>query len=107
MSERAEEALALADVVLDKVSMVEVLAHTALKVDLRPDADKTKKDMEKQKGYLLEALARKGECTIYYSILYVHVLTRELLSSSLIYVLEGAQSGIINDALIFLLPLLL
>ena len=65
--EKAEEVLKVADKVLERVSASEILAFFAVKnADLRPDGgdtdggDKAKKDMEKKKGWYLEAMAKKG-----------------------------------------------
>ena len=66
-AEKAEEVLKVADKVLERVSASEILAFFAVKnADLRPDGgdtdggDKAKKDMEKKKGWYLEAMAKKG-----------------------------------------------
>ena len=38
----------------------EILAHMATKHDARPDAADVKKEMERQRNWLLDALVRKG-----------------------------------------------
>lgn len=58
--EKANEAIELADFALDNLSMSAILGHFAIKQDSRPDAAEIRKDMEKQKTYITEALARKG-----------------------------------------------
>lgn len=62
--EKAKEALELADFALAKLDMNAVLAHFAIKQDCRPDAAELRKDMEKQKTYITDALAKKGRKTL-------------------------------------------
>ena len=62
---KAEEVLKVADTVLGRITVSDILAYFAVKnSDLRPgggDGEKdTKKDMEKQKTWYLEATAKKG-----------------------------------------------
>ena len=57
---RAEEAIALADVILTELDSTEILANLAVKTDARPDAQDAKKENDKQKGQLIETLAKKG-----------------------------------------------
>jgi len=65
-SDKAEDLLKVADTVLDRITVSDILAYFAVKNgDLRPnggsgDGEVTKKDMEKQKTWYLEASAKKG-----------------------------------------------
>jgi len=65
---KAEEVIKVADTVLDRITVSDILAYFAVKnADLRPvggsagsDGEMTKKDMEKLKAWYLEASAKKG-----------------------------------------------
>lgn len=58
---RAEEAIKVCDSILDGIgNQDEILAFFAIKTDSRPDATDIKKDMEKRKGWYLDATSKKG-----------------------------------------------
>lgn len=59
-TKHAETIVDICDKILDMIQQEELLAFFAIKTDTRPDAAEIKKDMEKQRGWLLEALAKKG-----------------------------------------------
>ncbi len=58
--ERAAEVLELCNFVLDNLRPEEILAHFAMKHDSRPEAADAKKEMERQRNWLLDALVRRG-----------------------------------------------
>merc|ERR1711902_80978 len=58
---RAEEAIDVCNAMLDQLGNPdEILAFLAIKTDSRPDAAEIKKDIERKKGWYLEATAKKG-----------------------------------------------
>merc|ERR1711874_558558 len=59
-----KEIAATADKLLASIDQSEVLAWQGTKTDTRENAVEVKKDMEKQRGYLLEGLAAKGTSII-------------------------------------------
>jgi tripeptidyl-peptidase-2 len=59
-ADRAAEVLEICNYVLGQIKPEEILAHFATKNDPRPDAAEVKKEMERQRTWLLEALVRKG-----------------------------------------------
>ncbi|XP_041975200.1 tripeptidyl-peptidase 2 [Aricia agestis] len=55
-----EQLIAIADKVIKAIDQEKLLAYIGMKNDTRPDANKIKQEQEKQKGYLIEALCRRG-----------------------------------------------
>ncbi|CAG4953707.1 unnamed protein product [Colias eurytheme] len=55
-----EQLIAIADKVLKGVDQERLLAHLGMKTDTRPDAAKIKQEHEKQRGWAVEALCRRG-----------------------------------------------
>ncbi|XP_034831010.1 tripeptidyl-peptidase 2 [Maniola hyperantus] len=55
-----EQLIAISDKVIKQIEQEKLLAYLGMKNDTRPDATKIKLEQEKQKGYLIDALCRKG-----------------------------------------------
>ncbi|XP_072938553.1 tripeptidyl-peptidase 2 [Epargyreus clarus] len=55
-----EQLITISDKVIKQIDQEKLLAFLGMKNDVRPDAAKIKQDQEKQRGYLVEALCRKG-----------------------------------------------
>ena len=58
--EKAEEVLVLTTEILQEVKEDELLQNIGIKYDARPDANDIKKDGDKQRNILIEALAKRG-----------------------------------------------
>jgi len=58
--EWAKETLALTEDILGRIQPEQILAHAAIKHDARQDAAELKKEMDKQRNWYLEALAKRG-----------------------------------------------
>ncbi|XP_047985175.1 tripeptidyl-peptidase 2 [Leguminivora glycinivorella] len=55
-----EQLIATADKVIKQIDQEKLLAYLGMKNDTRSDATKIKQEHEKQRGYLIDALCRKG-----------------------------------------------
>ncbi|XP_012543904.3 tripeptidyl-peptidase 2 isoform X2 [Bombyx mori] len=62
-----EQLIAISDKVIKAIDQEKLLAYLGIKNDTRTDAQKIKQDQEKQRGYLIDALCRKGTalCRLY------------------------------------------
>ena len=62
---KARDALALCDFVQEKLNTDDILAHFAIKHDNRQEANEIRKEMERQKSWLIETLTKKGLALCY------------------------------------------
>ncbi|XP_063827389.1 tripeptidyl-peptidase 2 [Ostrinia nubilalis] len=88
-----EQLIATSEKVIKAIDQEKLLAYLGMKNDTRSDANKIKQEQEKQKGYLIEALCRRGTALCRLHALASAPAAREKLAAAL--------AGNLNDLLKF------
>ncbi|XP_032527236.2 tripeptidyl-peptidase 2 [Danaus plexippus] len=76
-----EQIISIADKVIKSIDQDKLLAHLGTKNDMRADSNKIKQEFDRQRGYLIEALCRRGSamCRLGRSISALHENANTLL----------------------------